>query len=108
MLALLASGSMKLSHNPKFLDAFTNHMGYPADTLTPIGLVEIACVLVYAVPQTAFLGAVLMTAYLGGAVATHVRIGEPPTLPIILGVLAWLGLYLRDPRLRALAPLRKL
>ena len=59
-------------------------------------------------PQTSALGAVLLTAYLGGAVAAHVRIGEPFAAPVVLGLLVWGGLFLRDPRVRALLPLRKL
>lgn len=62
--------------------------------------------MLYAVPRTAVLGAVLVTAYLGGAVATHVRAGEPFSIPIVIGVLVWAGLYLRDARIRALVPLR--
>ena len=82
--------------------------GYPPSTLLPIGLLEIACAVVYAAPPTAVLGAVLVTGYLGGAVATHVRVGEPAFVgPVVFGVLAWLGLYLRDPRVRALMPLRR-
>jgi hypothetical protein len=64
-------------------------------------------VILYAIPQTAVLGAILLTGYLGGAVSTHVRAGEPFFFPVIVGVLVWLGLVLRDPRLRSLAPLRR-
>jgi hypothetical protein len=74
--------------------------------LVPIGLLELLCAVLYLVPQTALLGAVLLTGYLGGAVATHLRIGEPFVLPLVLGVLIWAGLWLRDPRLRGLLPLR--
>jgi len=81
--------------------------GYPASTIVPINVVAWCCVLLYAIPQTAVLGAILLTGYLGGAVATHVRIGDPSWfMPIIPGVLLWLGLYLREARLRALVPLR--
>jgi len=82
--------------------------GYPADAAKPILITEILCGLIYAIPQTATLGAVLMTAYLGGAVATHVHAGEPFFFPIIFGVLAWLGLLLRDARIRSLLPLRRI
>jgi hypothetical protein len=61
---------------------------------------------VYAIPRTAVLGAILMTGYLGGATATHARVGEPFYLPIIVGIVVWLGLFLRDARLRALIPVR--
>lgn len=81
--------------------------GYPAGAAKPILIAEILCGLLYAIPQTATLGAILLTAYLGGAVATHVHAGEPFFFPIILGVLVWLGLFLRDARFRPLLPLRK-
>ena len=79
--------------------------GYPAAAAKPILIAEIVCGLLYAIPQTATLGAVLLTAYLGGAVATHVHAGEPFLFPIIMGVLVWLGLWLRDSRHRGLLPL---
>jgi hypothetical protein len=73
----------------------------------PVLIIEILCVILYAIPQTAVLGAILLTGYLGGAVATHVHAGEPWFFPVIMGVIVWLGLVLRDPRLRELAPLRR-
>jgi hypothetical protein len=71
-----------------------------------IAIVELACVLLYAIPRTSVLGAILLTGYLGGAISTHVRAGEPFYLPLGVGVIVWLGLFLRDARLRALLPLR--
>lgn len=82
------------------------HYGYPEGAMLRITLVEIVCAIVYAIPRTSVLGAILLTGYLGGATATHVRVGEPFYLPILVGVVIWLGLYLRDTRLRALVPLR--
>jgi hypothetical protein len=83
--------------------------GYAEHHFVPIIVVELCCVLLYAIPQTAVLGAILLTGYLGGATATHVRIDEPTWfIPIIIGVLVWLGLYLRDRRVRALIPFRAL
>jgi hypothetical protein len=73
-----------------------------------LGIVALACAVLYAVPQTAVLGAILMTGYLGGATATHVRAAEPFAMAVIVGVLVWGGLYLRDARIRALIPFRKL
>jgi hypothetical protein len=107
--ALLFSGVMKLSHNPKLVEQFTQHFGFPEGVLTPIGVLEILCAVVYAVPQTSVLGAVLLTGYLGGAVCTHLRVADNGNLggPILLGVLVWGGLFLRDPRVRALLPIRK-
>jgi hypothetical protein len=81
--------------------------GYPASSGVPIFIAELIAVVLYAIPRTAVLGAILLTGYLGGAVATHVRAGEPWFFPVIFGVLVWLGLVLRDPRLRQLVPLRK-
>jgi len=104
-LAMIMSGAMKLSHNPKVVDVFVHKFGYSEDSLLTIGLLELACVLVYVVPRTTLLGALLVTAYLGGAVATHVRVGDAFVIPVVLGVLVWVGLYLRDPRIRALARL---
>ena len=82
------------------------HYGYPDGSLLRITLLEIACAIVYAIPRTSVLGAILMTGYLGGATATHVRVGEPFFLPIIVGIVVWAGLFLRDERLGALIPLR--
>lgn len=108
-LMLLASGAMKLTHNPQLAKMFVEHFGYPESALQPIGAVELGCAIIYLIPQTAVLGAILMTGYLGGAVATHVRAGEgfdKFAVPLLLGILAWAGLYFRDHRLRALLPLR--
>jgi len=81
--------------------------GYPPSTLLPVGMVEIACALLYGIPRTSVLGAVLVTGYFGGAVATHVRLLQPAGVgPAVLGALAWIGLFLRDARLRSLLPLR--
>ena len=82
------------------------HYNYPEGSMIGILIAEIVCVLIYAIPQTSVLGAILLTGYLGGATATHVRVGEPFFLPVVVGILIWLGLYLRDARLRALVPLR--
>jgi xanthine/uracil permease len=82
------------------------HYGYPDGALLPIASVEIACAIVYAIPQTSVLGAILLTGYLGGATATHVRAGEPFFFPIVVGTVVWLGLFLRDGQLRAHIPWR--
>jgi hypothetical protein len=108
VLALVGSATMKLAHSPQVVQMFTEKFGYQEASLQILALVELSCALLYLVPQTAVLGAILVTGYLGGAVATHVRVGDVFLAPLALGVLAWLGLYLRDERLRALLPLRKL
>ncbi len=102
---LVMSGVLKLIQKPEVVEEFTR-LGWPTSVALGLGIVEIACAVIYAIPRTAVLGAILVTGYLGGAVATHVRIEENFVPPIVLGVLAWLGLYLRDARLRALLPLR--
>jgi len=108
VLLMLFSASMKFAGNPQMVDEFVNRFGYPASAAPVLGAVELACVVLYAVPRTAVFGAILLTGYLGGAVATHVRIGDPSFLiPLGLGVVAWAGLYFREERLRALLPLRR-
>ncbi|MEZ4747724.1 MAG: DoxX family protein [Calditrichia bacterium] len=89
----------------------TTQLGYPESVIPGIGILLLICTILYTVPHTAFLGAILLTGYLGGAVATHVRIGNPlfshVLFPVYLGILLWGGLYLRDMHLRAFIPLRK-
>ena len=104
VLGLLFSASMKLIHPPSLDEGFT-HLGWPVNLALALGILELACTIVYVIPRTAMLGAILLTGYLGGAIATHVRIGEPFLPVILMGVLIWGGLFLRDPRLRALIPL---
>jgi hypothetical protein len=83
--------------------------GFAERLIVPIGMLELICIVVYLIPRTSVLGAVLFTGLLGGATVTNLRIGDPTwPMPVILGMMAWGGLYLRDVRLRALIPLRKL
>ena len=86
-------------------------LGYPAHLVAVIGVIQLACLVLYLVPSTSVLGAVLLTGYLGGAIATHVRLGSPlPThtlFPIYVALFVWGGLYLREPLLRRLLPLRR-
>ncbi len=88
----------------------TIELGYPETVIVPLGITLLICTILYAIPMTSILGAVLLTGYLGGAVATHVRVGNPVfthmLFPVYLGIMIWLGLYLRDVRLRSLIPLR--
>jgi DoxX-like family len=107
VLMLLMSAGMKLSGAQVVVDAFTGKFGYPASTILAIGILELSCVAVYLIPRTAVLGAILLTGYLGGAIATHVRVGDSFVGPLVLGILIWAGLYLRDDRLRSLMPLRQ-
>jgi hypothetical protein len=91
---------------PAMVQQAFEHMGYPYSLHSLFAILMIGCTLVYAIPQTSVLGAILLTGYFGGAIATHLRIGEPPYFPIVIAVVAWIGVYLRDERLRALVPLR--
>jgi len=102
---LILSGFMKVL-KPEFIVTGFAHMGWPSELAVGLGIVEITSAVLYLIPRTAVLGAILLTGYLGGAVATHLRIGEPIFGAVGLGVIVWLGLYLRDARIRALAPLR--
>ena len=85
----------------------TVRLGYAESLVFGIGVVELACTVLYVIPRTSILGAILLAGYLGGATATHVRIGDPYFFPIVIGVLIWLGLWLRDEQLQTLIPLRK-
>ena len=95
---------------PEAVVTGTVELGYPESVIFPLGIVLLICTILYAIPKTSVLGAILLTGYLGGAVATHVRIGSPlfthMLFPVYLGIMIWLGLYLRDIRLRELVPLR--
>jgi uncharacterized membrane protein YphA (DoxX/SURF4 family) len=82
------------------------HLGLPASLIVPLAILEISCVVVYLIPATSVLGAILLTGYIGGAICTHLRVGDQFFLQIAIGVLIWLGLYLREERLRPLIPLR--
>jgi uncharacterized membrane protein YphA (DoxX/SURF4 family) len=105
-LLLIFSGVMKLIQPEGMPEEFAR-LGYPAGLAPGIGVVELLCTVLYLIPQTSVLGAILLAGYLGGATATHVRIGDAFIMPIIVGAVLWAGLYLRDPRVRALIPLRK-
>lgn len=91
---------------PEFaIEGFTK-LGWDAKLAFALGIVELSCTVIYLIPPTAVLGAILLTGYLGGAVATHVRIGDAFFMPIVLGILIWGGLWLRDLRIRALLPFK--
>lgn len=106
VLMLLFSGVMKLLQPAPVVEEFAR-LGYPTSLRLWLGLLEIICTVVYTIPRTAMLGAILLTGYLGGATATHLRLGEPFFFPFVFGMLIWGGLWLRDERLRALIPLQR-
>lgn len=102
-LVFLPSAFFKLAQPAQFLEGWTK--SYPAGAARPLGLVELATFVLYLVPKTRYLGGLVMLAYLGGAVATHLHAGDGNfPMPIVIGVIAWLGLFLRDKKLRALVP----
>jgi DoxX-like family len=103
-LVFLPSAFFKITQPPGFLDGWTK--SYPAGAARPLGLIEVTMFVLYLVPKTRYLGGLIMLAYLGGAVATHLHTEDGKFfVPIIVGTIAWLGLFLRDQRLRALVPL---
>ena len=110
VLFLLFDSVVKLLQLPVAMDG-TTQLGYPGSVVFGIGLVELVCLVLYVIPQTSVFGAILFTGYLGGAIATHVRIASPLfthiLFPIYVALLIWGGLYARDERLRSLIPIRR-
>jgi hypothetical protein len=107
VLVLAASGIAKLSMQAPVIEQMTQKFGFQESAIVPIGIVEILVAIVFAIPRTSALGAILVSAYLGGAVVTHLRVTDNFIPPIIIAVLAWGGLYCRDERVRGLLPLRR-
>lgn len=106
ILLFLASAAGKLSASEDFLKQWAG-FGFKPELAATVGIIELVSVVIYAVPQTAALGAVLLTGYLGGAVVTHLRVGDSPMIPVLVGAIVWGGLYFRDERVRNLLPLRQ-
>ena len=106
---LLMDGVMKLFKPAVVREAFAR-LGYPESEIIGVGVLLLMCTGLYLIPRASILGALLLTGYLGGAVATHVRVGDPllshVLFPTYIAALLWVGLYLREPRLRALVPLK--
>jgi hypothetical protein len=105
-LALTATAVMKLARVPKMVDGLT-HAGIPAGAVTPIALLELTCLVLYLLPRTMVLGAVLLTGYFGGAIVVHIVGGESVLPVIMIGLWVWAGIYFRVPSLQELLPLRK-
>lgn len=108
VFVVVSSATWKLTRNPWYVAEFAR-IGWPQSALTGLAFLQLGCLVLYVIPPTAILGAVLLTGYLGGAIATYVRMGEPyPVLvPLSTSLIAWAGIYLRDERLRSLLPLRR-
>jgi len=107
VFVVLTSATWKLTRNPGYVTEFAR-IGWPQSALTLLACLQLGCIVLFLIPPTAVLGAVLLTGYLGGAIASYTRIGDPyPILvPLSTSMIAWFGIYLRDERLRALLPLR--
>jgi hypothetical protein len=104
-LVFLMSAFMKLKGGAEVMQGMA-HLGLPESLIMPLAILEISCVVIYLIPATSILGAILLTGYIGGAICTHLRVGDPFFIQIALGIVVWLGLYLRENRLKALIPLR--
>jgi hypothetical protein len=108
VIALGADGTIQL-FAPAQIASLLQETGFAMDLTPVVGSIVLACALLYAIPATAVLGAILVTGFLGGAICDHVRIGElgspPEIISLLLGALTWGGLYARDPRIRAILPL---
>ena len=106
-LVFAISAFMKLKGGAEVTEGMA-HLGLPEPLIVPLAILEISCVVIYLIPATAVLGAILLTGYIGGAICTHLRVGDPFFLQIGIGISVWLGLYLRESRLKELIPLRTL
>ena len=108
VFVVCSSATWKLTRNAWYVAEFTR-IGWPASALTLLACLQLGCIILFLIPPTAVLGCVLLTGYLGGAIAAYTRMGEayPVLVPLSTSVIAWAGIWLRDARLRALLPLRK-
>jgi hypothetical protein len=109
VVQLLSSAWFRATHHTNAVAEIVAGYGYPQSAIVPIVIAECTLVVLYLVPQTSVLAAIVMTGYLGGAVATHLRVADPAraAIPVVVGILAWGGLYLRDSRIRQLLPFRR-
>jgi DoxX-like family len=107
VFVVLSSATWKLTRNPWYVAEF-GRIGWPTSALTLLACLQLGCIVLYLIPPTAILGAILLTGYLGGAIASYVRIGDPTPIlvPLSTSIIAWLGIWLRDERLRSLVPIR--
>jgi hypothetical protein len=106
VLMLVSSAIMKFIKPAALTEGFT-HLGYDMKLAVGLGVLELTCTCLYLIPITSIVGAILLTGYLGGAIATHLRVGDSVLAPVILALFVWGGLFLRDARLREMIPLRK-
>jgi hypothetical protein len=106
VLLLVFSAVIKLMKPVQMVEGFAR-LGIPDSLISQLGILELVCAVIYLIPRTSIMGAILITGYFGGAIATNLRLGESFLLPVMAGVMVWGGLYLRDQRVRALIPLRR-
>src|SRR5436309_12957054 len=104
-LVFVVSAFMRLRGGAEVAEGMA-HLGMPESLMVPLAVLEVSCVVIYLIPPTSVLGAILLTGYIGGAICTHLRVGDPFFIQVTLGIFIWLGLYLRENRLKALIPLR--
>ncbi len=104
-LLFLFSAALKLKGGPDLAKGMA-HLGLPDSMTLPLAILEIACAVIYLIPVTSVLGAILLTGYVGGTICTAWRVGDNAIMQIVLGILVWLGIYLRESRLKALVPVR--
>jgi hypothetical protein len=105
-LLFLFSAAMKFMGGAEVKEGIA-HLGLPESMIIPLGILEAACTVIYLIPATSVLGAILLAGYIGGAICTHWRVGDPFLGQVAIGLVIWLGIYLREPRLKALIPLRR-
>ena len=105
-LVFLMSAFMKLKGGPELAQGMA-HLGLRESMVVPLSILELSCTAIYLIPATSVVGAILLAGYIGGAILTHWRAGDPFIVNIVLGLVLWLGIYLREPRLKELIPVRK-
>ncbi len=105
-LIFFMSAAMKFVGGPQVEKGLT-HLGITQSMVIPLGILELTCIIIYLIPITSVLGAILMSGYVGGIIITLWRVGDPVYVPIVIALMLWLGLYLREPRLMELIPLRR-
>ena len=96
---------MKLKGGPEVAEGMA-HLGLPDAMIQPLAILELSCAVIYLIPMTSVIGAILLAGYMGGAICVHWRVGDDVYTQVALGVVVWLGLWLREPRLRPLIPIR--
>ena len=105
-LLFFVSAAMKFVGGAEVKEGMA-HLGLPESMIIPLGILEAGCTVIYLIPATSVLGAILLAGYIGGAICTHWRVGDPFLPQVAIGLVVWLGIYLREPRLKALIPIRK-